>query len=158
MRIGQSEDIHRLIKDRDLILGGVKIPSDLGLLGHSDADVLTHAIIEALIGAMGLGDIGKHFSDKDDRYKDISSLVLLDKTYEMLCERGYKVINVDALVMIEKPKLAPYIADMQRNIASHLHTDVTNINIKATCAEGLGFIGERKGAKAQAVVLIDELD
>lgn len=158
MRIGQSEDIHRLIKDRDLILGGVKIPSDLGLLGHSDADVLTHAIIEALIGAMGLGDIGKHFSDKDDRYKDISSLVLLDKTYEMLTERGYKVINVDALVMIEKPKLAPYIADMQRNIASHLHTDVTNINIKATCAEGLGFIGERKGAKAQAVVLIDELD
>lgn len=158
MRIGQSEDIHRLIKDRDLILGGVKIPSDLGLLGHSDADVLTHAIIEALIGAMGLGDIGKHFSDKDDRYKDISSLVLLDKTYEMLTERGYKIINVDALVMIEKPKLAPYIADMQRNIASHLHTDVTNINIKATCAEGLGFIGERKGAKAQAVVLIDELD
>lgn len=158
MRIGQSEDIHRLIEGRDLILGGVKIRSDLGLLGHSDADVLTHAIIEALIGAMGLGDIGKHFSDKDDRYKDISSLVLLDKTYEMLCERGYKVINVDALVMIEKPKLAPYIARMQRNIASHLHIDVTNINIKATCAEGLGFIGERKGAKAQAVVLIDELD
>lgn len=158
MRIGQSEDIHRLIEGRDLILGGVKIQSDLGLLGHSDADVLTHAIIEALIGAMGLGDIGKHFSDKDDRYKDISSLILLDRTYEMLCERGYKVINVDALVMIEKPKLAPYIARMQRNIASHLHTDVTNINIKATCAEGLGFIGERKGAKAQAVVLIDELD
>ena len=158
MRIGQSEDIHRLIEGRDLILGGVKIRSDLGLLGHSDADVLTHAIIEALIGAMGLGDIGKHFSDKDDRYKDISSLILLDRTYEMLCERGYKVINVDALVMIEKPKLAPYIARMQRNIALHLHTDVTNINIKATCAEGLGFIGERKGAKAQAVVLIDELD
>lgn len=157
MRIGQSEDIHKLVEDRDLILGGVKIESDLGLLGHSDADVLLHAIIEALIGAMGLGDIGTHFSDKDPKYKGISSLILLDKTYELLVDHNFKVINIDSLIMIEKPKLAPYIEKMRKNIADHLHIDISRVNIKATCAEGIGFIGERRGAKAQAVVLIDEI-
>lgn len=157
MRIGQSEDIHKLVEDRDLILGGAKIESDLGLLGHSDADVLLHVIIEALIGAMGLGDIGTHFSDKDPKYKGISSLVLLDKTYELLVNHNFKVINIDSLIMIEKPKLAPYIEKMRKNIADHLHIDISRVNIKATCAEGLGFIGERRGAKAQAVVLIDEI-
>ncbi len=155
IRIGQSEDIHRLVEGRDLILGGVKIESDLGLLGHSDADVLLHAIIEALIGAMGLYDIGKHFSDKDDKYKGISSLILLDETYMLLKDNGYHVVNIDSLVMIEKPKLAPYIDKMRENISDHLKIDVDQVNVKATCAEGLGFIGERKGAKAQAVVLIE---
>ena len=155
MRIGQGYDIHKTADFRPLILGGVKIPYDKGLLGHSDADVLLHAIIEAIIGAMGLYDIGRHFSDKDDRYKGISSLVLLDKTYKLLKENGYHIVNIDSLVMIEKPKLAPYIDQMRTNIASHLNTEIPRVNVKATCAEGLGFIGERKGAKAQAVVLIE---
>ena len=156
MRIGQSTDIHRLVEGRDLIIGGVKIPYEKGLLGHSDADVLLHAIIEALIGAMGLKDIGTHFSDKDPQYKDISSLVLLDKTYEMLQENGYEVVNVDSLILIEKPKMAPYIDEMRNNIAAHLHCDVSRINVKATCAEGMGFVGTGEGAMAQAVCLIQE--
>ena len=156
MRIGQSTDIHRLVEGRDLIIGGVKIPYEKGLLGHSDADVLLHAIIEALIGAMGLKDIGTHFSDKDPQYKDISSLLLLDKTYEMLQENGYEVVNVDSLILIEKPKMAPYIDEMRNNIAAHLHCDVSRINVKATCAEGMGFVGTGEGAMAQAVCLIQE--
>ena len=156
MRIGQSTDIHRLVEGRDLIIGGVKIPYEKGLLGHSDADVLLHAIIEALIGAMGLKDIGTHFSDKDPQYKDISSLLLLDKTYEMLQENGYEVVNVDSLILIEKPKMAPYIDEMRNNIATHLHCDVSRINVKATCAEGMGFVGTGEGAMAQAVCLIQE--
>ena len=115
MRIGQSSDIHRLVKGRKLILGGVEIESELGLLGHSDADALLHAIIEAIIGAMGLGDIGKHFSDTDERYKDISSLYLLEKTYEMMKRRGYEINNIDALILIEKPKMAPHILKMRRH-------------------------------------------
>ncbi len=154
IRIGQSEDVHALVEGRDLYLGGVKIDSDLGLDGHSDADVLVHAISEALIGAMGLGDLGTHFSDKDPANKGISSLVILGKVYEMLAEQGYEVVNIDSLVMIEKPRLAPYIKAMRRNIAEVLHIDVGQVNVKATCAEGLGYIGKRQGAKAQAVVLI----
>lgn len=156
MRIGQSQDIHRLVEGRDLILGGVKIPFEKGLLGHSDADVLLHAIIEALIGAMGLGDIGKHFPDNDSKYKDISSLKLLAHTKELLDKNNYKVINIDGLVIIEKPKLAPYIEQMRNNIANTLDIDIKQINVKATCAEGLGFVGQGQGAIAQAVVLIDE--
>ena len=154
IRIGQSEDVHALKEGRDLYLGGVKIASDLGLDGHSDADVLLHAISEALIGAMGLNDLGTHFSDKDEAYKGISSLVILGKVYEMLQDRGYHVVNIDSLVMIEKPRLAPYINDMRLNIAKALHIDIDQVNVKATCAEGLGYIGNRQGAKAQAVVLI----
>ena len=156
MRIGQSKDVHRLVEGRELILGGVHIPYEKGLLGHSDADVLLHAIIESLIGAMGLKDIGTHFSDKDPQYEGISSLKLLDRTYEMLCEQGYKVVNIDSLILIEKPRMAPYIDEMRRNIADHLHCDVTQINVKATCGEGLGFIGNGEGAMAVAVCLIEE--
>ena len=153
-RIGQSQDIHRLVEGRDLIIGGVKIPHDKGLLGHSDADVLLHAITEAIIGALGLKDIGTHFSDKDPKYKGISSLLLLEETYKMMDERGYKIGNVDSIVVIEKPKMAPYLDTMRKNIANALHTEEANINVKATCAEGLGFVGEEKGVLAQAVVLL----
>lgn len=157
MRIGQSQDIHRLVSGRDLIIGGVKIPYDKGLLGHSDADVLSHAIIEAIIGAMGLKDIGTHFSDQDPQYEGISSLLLLDKTYEMMVQQGYQIVNVDSLIIIEKPKMAPYIDEMRKNISEHLHCDIKMINIKATCAEGLGFVGNNEGAVAQAVCLLEEL-
>ena len=156
MRIGQSKDIHRLVEGRDLIIGGVKIPYEKGLLGHSDADVLLHAIIESLIGAMGLKDIGTHFSDKSPEFKDISSLVLLDRTYEMLEENGYEVVNIDSLIIIERPKMAPYIDQMRENIATHLHCDVSKVNVKATCAEGMGFIGNGEGAMAEAVCLIEK--
>ncbi|MBR4470083.1 MAG: 2-C-methyl-D-erythritol 2,4-cyclodiphosphate synthase [Erysipelotrichaceae bacterium] len=156
MRIGQSKDIHRLVEGRDLIIGGVKIPYEKGLLGHSDADVLLHAIIESLIGAMGLKDIGTHFSDKSPEFKDISSLVLLDRTYEMLEENGYDVVNIDSLIIIERPKMAPYIDQMRENIATHLHCDVSKVNVKATCAEGMGFIGNGEGAMAEAVCLIEK--
>ena len=155
MRIGQSQDIHKLIEGRDLIIGGVKIPFEKGLLGHSDADVLLHAIIESIIGAMGEKDIGTHFSDKDPKYEGISSLVLLDETYKMMKEQGYKIINVDSLIVIEKPKMAPYIDQMRENIAKHLHCDINQINVKATCAEGMGFVGKGEGALAQCVCLID---
>ena len=156
MRIGQSKDIHRLVEGRDLIIGGVKIPYEKGLLGHSDADVLLHAIIESLIGAMGLKDIGTHFSDKSPEFKDISSLILLDRTYQMLEENGYEVVNIDSLIVIERPKMAPYIDQMRENIAAHLHCDVSKINVKATCAEGMGFIGNGEGAMAEAVCLIEK--
>ena len=156
MRIGQSQDIHKLCEGRDLIIGGVKIPFEKGLLGHSDADVLLHAIVEAIIGAMAKKDIGTHFPDNDDRYKGISSLRLLEETYKLMDSEGYKIVNVDSLIIIEKPKMAPYIDEMRKNIALVLHTDTNNINVKATCAEGLGFVGEGKGAVAQAVVLIDD--
>ena len=154
LRIGQTKDTHRLVPGRDLYIGGVKIEHYQGLLGHSDADVLLHAIIEAIIGAMGKGDIGKHFSDKDDQYKGISSMILLEKTYEMMVSEGYEIVNVDSLVVIEKPRMAKYIPLMKENIARVLHTDIDNINVKATCSEGLGYIGEEKGADAHAVVLI----
>lgn len=156
MRIGQSTDIHQLVEGRDLIIGGVKIPYEKGLLGHSDADVLLHAIIESIIGAMGLKDIGTHFSDKDPKYEGISSLLLLDETYKMMEEHGYKLVNLDSLIMIEKPKMAPYIDQMRENIAKHLHCDISQINVKATCSEKMGFVGEGRGAQAQCVCLIDE--
>lgn len=156
IRIGQSTDIHRLVEGRDLIIGGVKIEHDKGLLGHSDADVLLHAVAEAIIGALGLKDIGTHFSDKDPKYKGIDSMILLAKTYDMMAERGYRIGNLDCLVMIEKPKMAPHIDKMRENIARVLHTDLENVNVKATRGEGLGFIGEEKGAQAQAVVLITD--
>ena len=155
MRIGQSQDIHRLVEGRKLYIGGVLIPNDKGLLGHSDADVLLHAIIESLIGAMGLKDIGTHFSDKDPKYEGISSLKLLEETYNLMKDNRYVVVNIDSLIIIEKPKMAPYIDQMRKNIAEALHTDIKNINVKATCAEGLGFVGEEKGAIAQAVCLIN---
>ena len=157
MRIGQSQDTHKLVEGRDLFIGGVKIPYEKGLLGHSDADVLLHAIIESIIGAMGLRDIGTHFSDKDPKYEGISSLKLLEATYEMMCKEGYKIVNVDSLIIIERPKMAPYIDEMRKNIAEASHTDIKNINVKATCSEKMGFIGRGEGAVAQAVCLIDNI-
>ena len=154
IRIGQSTDIHRLVEGRDLIIGGVKIEHYKGLLGHSDADVLLHAVAESIIGALGLKDIGTHFSDKDPQYKGIDSMILLAKTYDMMAERGYRIGNLDCLVMIEKPKMAPHIEKMRENIARVLHTELENVNVKATRGEGLGFVGEELGVQAQAVVLI----
>ena len=156
MRIGQSKDIHQLVEGRDLIIGGVKIPFEKGLLGHSDADVLLHAVIESLIGAMGLRDIGTHFSDKDPKYAGISSLLLLDETFKMMEEHGYKLVNLDSLIIIERPKMAPHIEKMRENIAEHLHCDISQVNVKATCSEKMGFIGEGRGAMAECVCLIEE--
>ena len=139
-RIGQSIDIHQLVAGRKLILGGVEIEHERGLLGHSDADVLCHAVIESIIGALVLGDIGKHFSDTDAQYKGISSLVLLEKTYEMMDDRGYEISNLDAIILIEKPKMAPHIQKMNENISRILKCDIADVNIKATRGEKLGFV------------------
>ncbi len=155
MRIGQSTDIHRLVRNRDLILGGVNIPYELGLDGHSDADVLLHAIIEALIGAMGLGDIGTHFPDNDDTYKGISSLILLEKTGKLLEENNYEVINIDSLILIQEPKMRPYIPQMRKNIAETLGINIDQVNVKATTGERMGYVGNKEGVVAQAVVLIE---
>ena len=154
MRIGQSIDIHKLVEGRKLILGGVEIPHTKGLLGHSDADALLHAIIEAIIGAMGLKDIGTHFPDTDPKYKGISSLLLLEETYKLMDKEGYKIGNVDSLVMIERPKMAPHIDQMKQNIANALHCELSQVNVKATRGEGLGFVGEELGVQATAVVLL----
>lgn len=154
MRIGQSIDIHKLVEGRKLILGGVEIPHTKGLLGHSDADALLHAIIEAIIGAMGLKDIGTHFPDTDPKYKGISSLLLLEETYKLMDREGYKIGNVDSLVMIERPKMAPHIDQMKQNIANALHCELSQVNVKATRGEGLGFVGEELGVQATAVVLL----
>lgn len=156
MRIGQSIDIHQLVENRDLILGGVKIPYEKGLLGHSDADVLVHAIAEAIIGALALGDLGTHFPDNDSKYKDISSLILLEEVYKMMIANNYIIGNVDATILIEEPKLAPYKKQMQQNIANILHCDINQVNIKATRGEKLGFVGNKEGVIAQAVVLLEE--
>lgn len=157
MRIGQSIDIHQLVEGRKLILGGVEIPYEKGLKGHSDADVLLHAIIESIIGALGEGDIGKHFPDTDDRYKGISSMILLEETYKLMNEKGYKIGNVDAIIMTEQPKMAPHIPTMRRNIAEALHCDVTQINVKATRGEKLGFVGRGEGIVSQAVCLLENV-
>lgn len=156
MRIGQSVDIHQLVEGRDLILGGVKIEHTKGLLGHSDADVLVHAIMESLIGAMGLGDLGKHFPDTDPKYKGISSILLLEETYKMMEKHGYEVGNIDAIILAERPKMAPHIPLMRENIARALHTDISRINIKATRGEKLGFVGHEEGMVSMAVCLIEE--
>lgn len=153
-RIGQSSDIHRLVENRKLILGGVEIKSSVGLLGHSDADALLHAIAEAIIGALALNDLGHHFPDNDDKYKNISSLILLKNVYDLMNEKGYEIVNVDSLIMIENIKMKPYINNMKENIANALNTSIDNVNVKATCAEKLGFIGSGEGVMAQAVVLL----
>lgn len=153
-RIGQSTDIHPLKEGRKLIIGGVNIPYEYGLDGHSDADVLLHAISEAILGALGLNDLGCLFPDTDKKYKDISSLILLKEVYEVMNQKGYQINNIDSLVIIEQPKLRPYIDEMRKNIADILHTDVANVNVKATCSEKIGFVGRKEGAVAQAVVLL----
>ncbi len=157
IRIGQGYDVHKLVEDRKLILGGVDIPYEKGLLGHSDADVLVHAVMDALLGAAALGDIGRHFPDNSDDFKNISSLILLDKVFHLLKDKGYTTINIDATVIAQRPKLASHIEDMRKNIANALQCDVDQINIKATTEEGLGFTGTGEGIAAQAVCLIEKI-
>lgn len=154
-RIGQGYDVHPWTGGRPLVLGGVEIPYEKGLLGHSDADVLLHSVCDALLGAMALGDIGKHFPDKDPAYKGISSLVLLEKVAGMLEELGWKVNNLDATVVAQRPRLAPYIPLMRERIARVLGVGVDRVSVKATTSEGLGFVGREEGAAAQAVVLLE---
>lgn len=155
MRIGSGYDVHRLVEERDLILGGVKIPYALGLLGHSDADVLLHAIMDSILGAAALGDIGKHFPDSDPKYKGISSIKLLTHVKELLKETGYKISNIDATIIAQAPKMAPHIPQMRENIAEALEIDVNQINVKATTEEGLGFTGEGKGISSQSICLLE---
>lgn len=151
MRVGMGYDVHKLVEGRDLILGGVKIPHTLGLLGHSDADVLLHAIMDALLGAAALGDIGKHFPDTDPKYKGISSIKLLEHVADLISEKGYVVENIDATIIAQKPKMRPYIEEMEKNIAKALGIDVSQINVKATTEEGLGFTGTEQGISSQAI-------
>ena len=156
MRIGHGYDVHKLVEDRDLILGGVKIDHTLGLLGHSDADVLLHAVSDALLGAAGLGDIGKHFPDTDPQYKGADSLKLLQIVARRVQEAGYRVSNIDVTMIAQRPKLRPHIEQMERNIASAVGIDVSRINIKATTEEKLGFTGEELGMACHAVCLLEE--
>ena len=157
MRIGHGYDVHKLCEGRKLIIGGVDIPHTVGLLGHSDADVLLHAIADALLGAAALGDIGKHFPDSDEKYKGADSLVLLAEVARLLRENGYFTVNVDATVLAQAPKLAPHIPQMRKNIASALGVDVNDVSVKATTEEGLGFTGNKEGIAAHAVCLIDKV-
>ena len=154
MRIGMGYDVHKLVEERDLILGGVKIPYELGLLGHSDADVLLHAIMDALLGASALGDIGKHFPDTDPKYKGISSIELLKHVGNLLNTHNYKIGNIDATIIAQKPKMAPHIPTMRENIASALNISLDQINVKATTEEGLGFTGKGLGISSQAICLL----
>ncbi|SHJ32792.1 2-C-methyl-D-erythritol 2,4-cyclodiphosphate synthase [Clostridium amylolyticum] len=154
MRIGMGYDVHRLVTDRKLIIGGVCIPFHKGLLGHSDADVLLHAIMDALLGAAALGDIGKHFPDTDGKFKDISSLFLLSEVKKLLDSKGYKIENLDATIIAEKPKMAPYIPNIIENISKALSIDPSKINVKATTEEGLGFTGQGEGIASQCICLL----
>ena len=156
MRIGHGYDVHRLVEGRKLILGGVYIPWEKGLLGHSDADVLLHALMDALLGAAALGDIGKHFPDTDEQYRGADSMALLRHVCRILSEQGYTVGNVDCTVLAQRPKLAPHIQQMRENIASALSVSVDRVSVKATTEEGLGFTGEGLGIAAHAVALIHE--
>lgn len=157
MRIGQGYDVHRLTENRDLILCGVKIPYELGLLGHSDADVALHALCDAILGAAALGDIGRHFPDTDERFRGISSVVLLEEVMRLVREKGYTLINADLTIIAQKPKLLPYIPEMREVTARALGTDTDNLNIKATTTEKLGFEGRGEGISALAVVLLENV-
>ncbi len=155
MRIGMGYDVHRVVEGRDMIIGGVKIPYEKGLLGHSDADVLLHAISDALLGAAALGDIGKHFPDTDMQYKGISSLILLKKVGELLEEKCFLIENIDATIIAQAPKMRPHIDAMRQNIADALGIDIEQVNVKATTEEGLGFTGNGEGISAQAICLLN---
>lgn len=154
MRVGMGYDVHKLVQNRDLILGGVNIPYEKGLLGHSDADVLVHAIMDSLLGAAALGDIGRHFPDTDNSYKGISSLLLLEKVRDILNYNGYEIVNIDATIIAQKPKMAPHITKMVENISSALKIPANSINVKATTEEGLGFTGSGSGISCQSICLI----
>lgn len=154
LRIGIGYDVHKLVKNRKLIIGGVDIPFERGLLGHSDADVLIHAIMDSILGALALGDIGKHFPDTDDRYKDISSLILLERVYQIMTEAQYTVGNIDSIIVAQRPKMAPYVEDMRRKVSNVLNIPVSNMNIKATTTEKLGFEGKEEGIAAHSICLL----
>lgn len=154
MRIGMGYDVHRLVEGRDLIMGGMKIPYEKGLLGHSDADVLLHAVMDALLGAAALGDIGKHFPDTDPAYKGISSIKLLEKVGELLNENGFLIENIDATIIAQAPKMRPHIDTMRANIAVALDIEVSQVNVKATTEEGLGFTGTGEGISSQAICML----
>ncbi len=156
IRIGHGYDVHRLVEGRKLILGGVNIPYEKGLLGHSDADVLLHALCDAMLGAAALGDIGKLFPDNDMKYKDIDSMILLEETVSALKEKGYSLVNVDVTVIAQAPKLSPYIKEMRENIAKKIGVDIDKISVKATTEEKLGFTGSGEGISAHAVCLIEK--
>ncbi|NLY66476.1 MAG: 2-C-methyl-D-erythritol 2,4-cyclodiphosphate synthase [Tissierellia bacterium] len=157
MKIGIGYDVHKLVKGRKLIIGGVNIPFEKGLLGHSDADVLIHAIMDSILGALGAGDIGKHFPDTDEQYKDISSLVLLERVYNIMKKEKYEIGNIDSIIVAQRPKMAPYIEEMKKNIAYILNTDTSNINIKATTTENLGFVGKEEGIASYSVCILKAL-
>ena len=156
MKIGIGYDVHKLVKGRDLIIGGVKIDYAKGLLGHSDADVLTHAIMDSILGALALGDIGNHFPDTSSEFKDADSIKLLEKVYDSMNDKGYKIGNIDAVIVAERPKMAPFILDMRKIIANALNTSIDNINIKATTSETLGFEGRKEGISSSSVCLLLE--
>ena len=154
MRIGMGYDVHRLVEDRDLIMGGVRIPYEKGLLGHSDADVLLHAVMDALLGAAALGDIGKHFPDTDPAYKGTDSVMLLERVGELLEQEGFFIENIDATIIAQAPKMQPHIDDMRKNIANALGIDMRQVSVKATTEEGLGFTGNGEGISAQAICML----
>ena len=156
LRIGQGYDVHRYAQNRDLILGGVKIPFELGLDGHSDADVLTHAIMDAIVGALALGDIGKFFPDTDPKYKDADSILLLNEILNVMSEKGYKIVNVDATIVAQKPKLIPFIDEIRENLASNMNIDIDCMSVKATTEENLGFTGSMEGMKSYCVILLEK--
>ena len=156
MRIGFGYDVHQLVEDRKLIIGGIKIPFEKGLLGHSDADVLVHAIMDSILGALALGDIGKHFPDTDNEYKDISSIELLSRVYNMMYESGYTIGNIDATIVAQRPKIAPYIEAMRKMVSDTLHMSIDDINIKATTTEWLGFVGREEGISSYSVCIINK--
>lgn len=157
MRIGFGYDVHQLVSDRKLIIGGIEIPYEKGLLGHSDADVLVHSIMDSILGALALGDIGKHFPDNDMSYKDISSLKLLERVFNIMKDKGYEIGNIDATVAAQLPKLAPFIGEMRKVICQVLNTSIDNINIKATTTEELGFVGKKEGISSYSVCLLEKI-
>ncbi len=158
MRIGMGYDVHKLVEDRKLIIGGVEIPYEKGLLGHSDADVLLHAISDAILGAAALGDIGKHFPDTDPRYKGADSIKLLEEVVKLVNDKGYVIENIDSTIIAQKPKMAPHIPQMRANIAKALGVDIDRVNVKATTEEGLGFTGAGEGISSQAIALLTSVE
>ena len=158
MRVGMGYDVHKLVENRKLILGGVEIEHEKGLLGHSDADVLLHAIMDSILGALAFGDIGKHFPDTDEKYKGADSMKLLEHVYNLIKEKGYAIGNLDATIIAQAPKMAPHIQKMRENIARVLNTDINNVNVKATTEEGLGFTGNKEGISSQSICLLINID
>ncbi len=156
LRIGNGYDVHKLVEGRTLILGGVEIPHTKGVLGHSDGDVLIHAIMDAMLGALALGDIGQHFPDTDMKYENIDSTILLTRVKELIAERGYRVINLDSIIVLQKPKVKPYIEAMRKRVAEVLEIDIEQVSVKATTEEKLGFTGDESGVKSYCVVLLEK--